>query len=120
VAFAMKNGSHVMCSITCMNDKGETSYADKYVGYGAYANSTTSIKENNDCFILSCCNKDMVDNLTMWRLYGNDGKGVCLEYDVDITKIDGKEFFFIHISILSTAKLPLFFQKSNFLVNYLC
>ena len=62
------------------------------------ANSTTSIKENNDCFILSCCNKDMVDNLTMWRLYGNDGKGVCLEYDVDITKIDGKEFFFAPVS----------------------
>ena len=94
----MKNASHVMCSITCMNDKGETSYADKYVGYGACANSTRSIKENNDCFILSCCNKDMVDNLTMWRLYGNDGKGVCLEYDVDISKIDGKEFFLAPVS----------------------
>lgn len=94
----MKNGSHVMCSITCMNDKGETSYADKCVGYGAFANSTNSIKENNDCFILSCCNKDMVDNLTMWRLYGNDGKGVCMEYDVDIAKIDGKDFFFAPVS----------------------
>ena len=95
---AMKGGNHVMCSITCMNDKGETSYADKYVGYGAFSNSSKSIKENNDCFILSCCNKDMVDNLTMWRLYGNNGKGVCMEYDVDLSKIDNKEFFFAPVS----------------------
>lgn len=94
----MKGGNHVMCSITCMNDKGETSYADKYVGYGAFSNSSKSIKENNDCFILSCCNKDMIDNLTMWRLYGNDGKGVCMEYDVDLSKIDNKEFFYAPVS----------------------
>lgn len=94
----MKEANHVMCSITCMNDKGETSYADKYVGYGAFAESESSIKENNDCFILSCCNEEMVDNLTMWRLYGNDGKGVCLEYEVDPQKIDDKEFFMAPVS----------------------
>ncbi len=95
---AMKGRSHVMCSITCMNDKGETSYADKYVGYGSFASSDNSIKENNDCFILSCCNEEMADNLTMWRLYGNDGKGVCLEYEVDLSKVDNKEFFFGPVS----------------------
>lgn len=95
---AMKGGNHVMCSITCMNDKGETSYADKYVGYGAFANSVNSVKENNDCFILSCCNVEMEDNLTMWRLYGNDGKGVCLEYEYDLSKVDNKEFFFAPVS----------------------
>ena len=94
----MKSGNNVMCSITCMNDKGETSYADKYVGYGAFANSASSIKENNDCFILSCCEENMQDNLTMWRLYGNDGKGVCVEYEVDLSKIDNKEFFFAPVS----------------------
>jgi hypothetical protein len=94
----MRDGNQVMCSITCMNDKGETSYADKYVGYGAFANSTNTIKENNDCFILSCCEDQMADNLTMWRLYGNDGKGVCLEYDVDTSKMDNKEFFLAPVS----------------------
>lgn len=94
----MKEGNNVMCSITCMNDKGETSYADKYVSYGSFANSANSIKENNDCFILSCCDEEMEDNLTMWRLYGNDGKGVCLEYELDLTKIDNKEFFFAPVS----------------------
>ena len=95
---AMKGGNHVMCSITCMNDKGETSYADKYVGYGAFANSANSVKENNDCFILSCCNEGMEDNLTMWRLYGNNGQGVCLKYEVDLSKVDNKEFFFGSVS----------------------
>lgn len=94
----MKEGNHVLCSITCMNDKGETSYADKYVSYGAFTNSSKSVQENNDCFILSCCNKRMLDNLTMWRLYGNDGKGVCLKYEVDQSKIDNNEFFFAPIS----------------------
>ncbi len=94
----MREGSQVMCSITCMNDKGETSYADKYVGYGAYATSSDTIKENNDCFVLSCCNKEIADTLTMWRLYGNDGKGVCIEYDVDLSIIDNNEFFFAPIS----------------------
>ena len=94
----IKNGTQVMCSITCMNDKGETSYADKYVGFGAFANTSKSIEENNDCFILSCCNIGMKDNLTMWRLYGDDGKGVCLEYDVDLTKVDEKSFFFAPVS----------------------
>lgn len=94
----MKEHNHVMCSITCMNDKGETSYADKYVSYGAFANPLNIVKENNDCFILSFCNEEMVDNLTMWRLYGNDGNGVCLEYDVDSLKIDNKEFFFAPVS----------------------
>jgi len=95
---AMNSGNNVMCSITCMNDKGETSYADKYVGYGAFANSANSVRENNDCFILSCCKEGMEDNLTMWRLYGNDGKGVCLEYEVDLSKVDNKEFFFAPVS----------------------
>ena len=103
----MKGRSHVMCSITCMNDKGETSYADKYVGYGSFASTDNSIKENNDCFILSCCDEGMEDNLTMWRLYGNDGKGVCLEYEVDLSKIENKEFFFAPVSyVLSMNNHP--------------
>ena len=94
----MRDGCHAMCSITCMNDKGELSYADKYVSYGAYSISTQTIVENNNCFILSCCKQDMVDNLKMWRLYGNEGRGVCLEYDVDISKIDNKDFFYGPVS----------------------
>ena len=99
----MKDGNHVMCSITCMNDKGETSYADKYVGYESFAISSKSIEENNECFILSFCDKEP-DDLTMWRLYGNDGKGVCLEYDVNCSKIDEEEFFLAPVSYGESMK----------------
>jgi hypothetical protein len=96
--YIMKESNQVMCSITCMNDKGETSYADKYVGYGAFARSSSTIKEDNDCFILSCCKESKKDDLTMWRLYGNDGGGVCLGYKVNMSIIDNKEFFFAPVS----------------------
>lgn len=96
--YIMKESNHVMCSITCMNDKGETSYADKYVGYGAFARSSKTIKEDNDCFILSFCKESKKDDLTMWRLYGNDGGGVCLGYKVDMSIIDNKKFFFAPVS----------------------
>ena len=96
--YTMKESNNVMCSITCMNDKGETSYADKYVGYGAFARSSSTIKEDNDCFILSCCKESKKDDLTMWRLYGNDGGGVCLGYKVDMSIIDNKKFFFAPVS----------------------
>ena len=34
----------------------------------------------------------------MWRLYGKDGKGVCLEYEVDQSRIDNNKFFFAPVS----------------------
>ena len=110
--WVMRDRCHAMCSITCMNDKGELSYADKYVGYGAYSVSTQMTKDNNNCFILSCCKKDMVDNLTMWRLYGNEGKGVCIEYDVDVDKIDNKEFFY---GLVSYGNKKNYHPRLNFI-----
>lgn len=94
----LKDKTNCMCSLTCMNDKGEISYADKYIHYGVYAYSHQAIDENNDCFILSCCNVDKKDDLTMWRLYGDQGKGVCLEYEIDISQIDNSKFFLAPVS----------------------
>lgn len=94
----LKDKKNCMCSLTCMNDKGEISYADKYIHYGVYAYSPQIIDENNDSFILSCCDVDKVDDLTMWRLYGDQGKGVCLEYNIDSTKVDNERFFLAPVS----------------------
>lgn len=94
----LKDKNNCMCSLTCMNDKGEISYADKYIHYGVYAYSHQVIDENNDCFILSCCDADKNDDLTMWRLYGDQGKGVCLEYEIDSTLIDNSRFFLAPVS----------------------
>lgn len=99
----LKDKTNCMCSLTCMNDKGEISYSDKYVHYGVYAYSHQVIDENNDCFILSCCNSDKKDDLTMWRLYGDQGKGVCLEYEICSAQIDNSRFFLAPVSY-GTAK----------------
>lgn len=94
----LRDKRQCMCSLTCMNDKGEISYADKYLHYGVYALSDRSIEENNDCFILSCCDNDKSDDLTMWRLYGDHGKGVCLQYEVREQSVDNSQFFMASVS----------------------
>lgn len=75
-----KNGKQNMCSIVCMNDKSEETYADKKTGLGPEWGETKL--ENNNCFILSLMPQDKSDDLTMWRLYGDDAKGVCLNYEI--------------------------------------
>lgn len=94
----LKDKTNCMCSLTCMNDKGEISYADKYIQYDVYAYSPQVIDENNDCFILSCCKVDKIDDLTMWRLYGDQGRGVCLEYNIGSTRLDNERFFLAPVS----------------------
>ncbi len=65
-----------MNGILGMNDKSEGMYWDEVVG------KSNSLINNmlNDIFISSFCSKR--DDLTMWRLYGDDAKGVCLSFRV--------------------------------------
>lgn len=95
---------HCLCSLTCMNDIGETSYADNWIGYGAYAETYTTIKENNNSYILSCCASNKIDDLTMWRLYGQNAMGTCLVYDVKEKFIDNDSFFFAPVSYGQSEK----------------
>ncbi len=67
--FAMLNGkSYRMCGLAGMNDKTEINYFDP--------NKTDEVE--NDIYISSC--STLKDDLTMWRLYGDDAKGVCLVF----------------------------------------
>jgi hypothetical protein len=73
-----------MASNIAMNDRGEIDYVDKYIGvYYTPLNSLTlaEMKELNNNFISSCTNIQKKDDLTMYRLYGEDSKGVCLVFD---------------------------------------
>jgi hypothetical protein len=94
----LKNKVHCMCNITCMNDKGEENYPDVYLGYGYSLETFLTVEDNNRCFILSCCSEENIDNLTMWRLYAQDGKGACIEYKVNPDIIDNQNFFFSPVS----------------------
>ena len=94
----LKEKHHCLCSLTCMNDIGETSYADNWIGDGAYAETYKIVDENNNSYILSCCDSDKIDDLTMWRLYGQNAMGTCLVYNVNEELIDNNSFFFAPVS----------------------
>lgn len=76
-----------LCSIVCMNDKSECYYVDKYLYNNAPEKLSemgyARVKELNSNFIMSCSDIKMKDDLSMWRMYGDEAKGVCLEYKVD-------------------------------------
>lgn len=95
-----KNEKQNMCNIVCMNDRGEYSYADNYV-FGRYPQiGTKDFNELDNCFILSLLDKTQEENLTMWRLYGNDAKGACITYEAGRMIMGGKynQFFLARVS----------------------
>ena len=73
----LNTGKYRMSGIVGMNDKSEKNYFDDNCPIGT---SGSSVRELNDTYLSSCC--ALEDDLTMWRLYGDDGKGVCLEFEV--------------------------------------
>lgn len=51
-------------------------------------------REINNAFIVSFSNHKQIDTLDMWRLYGDDAKGVCCIYSILKERI--KDRFFLH------------------------
>lgn len=71
-----------------MNDKSEIDYVENFI-YGNNRNDNRGeIQSINNTFILSCCDLEKRDNLTMWRLYGDDAKGVNLICAIKDTAVD--------------------------------
>lgn len=100
-----RDGKHNMCSIVCMNDKSEETYADKKIGWDESWDKLNL--DNNNCFILSLMPQDKSDDLTMWRLYGDDAKGVCLNYEIKEKQRGRKlkgDFYISSISYGESAK----------------
>lgn len=73
----LKRKKYRLNGIVGMNDPTEIDYFEDYVGADFF---NFSHKEKNDIFISSC--SALGDDLTMWRLYGDNAKGVCIEFDV--------------------------------------
>ena len=83
LASILQHQSHLMFSIASMNDTAECSYANQYI------QEQSSTDEHEDYianyfnnYITSCsiCEKD---DLTMWRLYGDNTKGVAIVYNIE-------------------------------------
>lgn len=110
-----KDGKQNMCSIVCMNDKSEETYADKKTGLGPSWGETKL--ENNNCFILSLMPQDKSDDLTMWRLYGDDAKGVCLNYEIKDKKRGRKLKGDFYLSCISYGESDKVHRELDFICN---
>ena len=64
-----------------MNDKSEYRYAWNTF-FGDDESTKEMEEEMNRTYIMSCSSMNQKDDLEMWRLYGDDGKGVCLIFEV--------------------------------------
>lgn len=97
----LKNKTISMNGIASMNDPSEGNYADMCMPW--YVNrdrwdwkselNEVAIDNDNRAFLLCCCDETQYDDLTMWRLYGDDTKGVCMKFAVDESKIDNNRFY---------------------------
>ncbi len=73
-----------MNCIVGMNDSSEINFVGKTFYGPEYLNRIPDEKERiNDIYILSCSSIEMKDDLTQWRLYADDAKGVCLVFEVN-------------------------------------
>lgn len=70
---------HSMSSLAIMNDTTEIDYAASYLKkQGIDEEQQIAAKDSVYTYITSL--SQLKDDLTMWRLYGNDTKGVSIEY----------------------------------------
>lgn len=77
VFFLLKNCMYRMNGIVGMNDTSEIDYFDDYC---YTSKNKPSYQRLNNLFLSSC--SLLYDDLTMWRLYGDDAKGVCLAFEI--------------------------------------
>lgn len=95
----LDKGTIGMSSLVCMNDPGEKDYADNKI------NKNDSINNFEDTFIISGGKDNSDKDLTMWRLYGGDAKGVCFKFKIDKNKINKNGFFLAPVSYSSSDKI---------------
>lgn len=90
--FAMLNyNSFRMNCLVGMNDTTEVNYVENYIT-GTNRDFTQApwqtVDAYNRRFISSCSLKE--DDLTQWRLYAEDSKGVCLVLNINETNLNSK------------------------------
>lgn len=77
----LKNNNMRLMGIAGMNDSTEVNFIEKII----YPDALPLNPDINNIFI-SSCSLDKEDDLTQWRLYAEDGKGVCLKFNINSKK----------------------------------
>lgn len=92
----LRDKKQSVCSIVCMNDKSECYYADAYLAKRNKARFGKKVevdyKKVNKCMISSCTHIRLADKLSLWRMYADDGKGVCLKFKINKNLLKEKGF----------------------------
>lgn len=92
----LRDKKQSVCSIVCMNDKSECYYADAYLAKRNKAKFGKKVevdyKKVNKCMISSCTHIRLADKLSLWRMYADDGKGVCLKFKINKDLLKNKGF----------------------------
>ena len=89
---SIENNSYRMVATDGMNDTEDGTFLWKKL-YGDKAKDKLLPLKKETIFILSCSPTKSISDLTMWRLYADDTRGVCLEFDVKT--IDANKGFFL-------------------------
>ncbi|WP_400073772.1 DUF2971 domain-containing protein [Zobellia russellii] len=92
--FSMLNYlSFRMNGLVGMNDKSEVNYVDNYLNGVERPLSKmhhTTVIALNKRYITSCSKINRKDELTLWRLYADDGTGVCLVFNIKRENLNDK------------------------------
>lgn len=89
-----------MVSLIGMNDVSECYYTDQYIAQKKGEKPSTNIlpaerKLLNNTFILSCNELSKEDDLTMWRLYGDNCKGACIKLLIEKDLVEKNDTFIL-------------------------
>ena len=92
-----------MTSLVGMNDSEECLYASHYMeqrGYDRLLSDSEDIQYGTMAYITSFTDKE--DDLTMWRLYGDDAKGIALNFCLNNDL--SNNFYLAHVSYAKEDK----------------
>lgn len=117
----LEKGTYRMNSIVSMNDTSESFLLNNFVCQHKLSEEDRykAVIENKNILISSFCSD--FDNPEMWRLYGDNGKGVCIVFRITNPNLqpivyvgeDDRDKFFAHknvIAELRKQKIDAYFE----------
>lgn len=93
-----------MASIVNMNDKSECDYADKILDNESYSWADYDAEGTTNCFLMSMVAGKRNDELTPWRLYGDNSKGASITYDMANPIIKNDNFYIAPVHYVKDKK----------------
>lgn len=98
------NGSYRMNASEGMNDREDCDFLWRQI-YGDSKKNSQYIKNRTweTVYLMSCVSQEKADDLTMWRLYGDDAKGVCMSFE----KQDLPKGFYLRAVVYSEKNIQV-------------